>query len=168
MTSPSTRLEGDLVTVGERPVSAGTVDILFLLAFFVHRNPFIALRTGRRDEHFSMSGKELLRMPGQSLGVVGLLKGAAQQVVAALGALAHNVLVWAKRWLHDHVPGIACIGVKRLVRDVFGVGGRVRLDAQGHVSSIVLNRANRLSHRLLVGLQMLASSAHVTVTLGET
>jgi hypothetical protein len=87
MTSPSTRLEGDLVTVGERPVSAGTVDILFLLAFFVHRNPFIALRTGRRDEHFSMSGKELLRMPGQSLGVVGLLKGAAQQVVAALGPL---------------------------------------------------------------------------------
>jgi hypothetical protein len=93
---------------------------------------------------------------------------AAQQVVVALGALAHNVLVWAKRWLHDQLPGIARFGVKRLVRDIFGIGGRVELDADGRVTHIVLNRANRLSRWLLAALQALASPADVTVTLGET
>ncbi len=106
----------------------------------------------------------------QGLGITKRSKKrfAAQQVVAALGALAHNVLVWTKRWLHNHVPGITRFGAKRLVRDIFGVGGQVGLDAQGQVTTIVLNRANRLSHWLLAGLQMLASPAHVAVTLGET
>jgi hypothetical protein len=51
---------------------------------------------------------------------------AAQQVVVAFGALAHTVLVWAKRWLHPHVPASTRFGVKRLVRDVFGISGLVR------------------------------------------
>jgi hypothetical protein len=106
----------------------------------------------------------------QGLGITKRNKKrfSAQQVVAALGALAHNVLVWAKRWLHDQLPGIARYGVKRLVRDVFGVGGRVELDADGRVTRIVLTQANRLSRWLLAGLQTLASSADVTVTSGET
>jgi hypothetical protein len=89
-------------------------------------------------------------------------------VVVALGSLAHNVLIWAKRWLHVHLPGIARFGVKRLVRDVFGVGGQVQLAADGHVTGIVLNHANRLSRWLLAALQTLVSSAGVVVTLGET
>lgn len=93
---------------------------------------------------------------------------AAQQVLVALGALAHNVLVWAKRWLHARLPGIARFGVKRLVRDVFGIGGRVERAADGRITCIVLNRANRLAHWLLAALQALAVSADVAVTLGET
>ena len=93
---------------------------------------------------------------------------AAQQVVVALGALAHNVLVWAKRWLQPHVQGIARFGVKRLIRDIFGIGGLGQLDARGQVSGLVLNQANRLSQWLLTGLAVLASSAEVTITLGET
>jgi hypothetical protein len=58
--------------------------------------------------------------------------------------------------------------MKRLVRDAFGIGGRVNLDAHGHVSHIVLNQANRCAHWLLVTLQALASSTGVTVPLGET
>ncbi len=93
---------------------------------------------------------------------------AAQQVGVALGALAHNVLVWAKRWLHPQLPGSARSGVKRLVRDGFGIGGQVELDADGRVTRIVLNQAHRLSRWLLAALQTLASSAGVAVTLGET
>jgi hypothetical protein len=78
------------------------------------------------------------------------------------------VLVWAKRWLHPQVPGSTRFGVTRLVRDVFGIGGLVRLDSRGQVTSIVLNQANRLSRWLLASLQTLLSSADVTVTLGET
>jgi hypothetical protein len=106
----------------------------------------------------------------QGLGITKRSKKrfAAQQVVVALGALAHNVLVWAKRWLHEHLPGITRFGVKRLVRDIFGIGGQVELTADGHVTRIVLNQANRLSRWLLAALQALASSADVAVNLGET
>ena len=89
-------------------------------------------------------------------------------MVVALGALAHNVLVWAKRWLQDQVPGIARFGVKRLLRDILSVGGQVGLDAHGHVTHFVLTQANRLSYWLLAPLQWLASSAGVAVSLGET
>jgi hypothetical protein len=106
----------------------------------------------------------------QGLGLTKRAKKrfAAQQIIVALGSLAHNVLVWAKRWLHIHLPGITRFGVKRLVRDVFGVGGRVELDAHGHVTRIVLNQANRTARWLLTALQALVSSADVTVSLGET
>lgn len=93
---------------------------------------------------------------------------AAQQVVALLGALAHNVLTWAKCWMLPVGPAIQRLGIKRLVRDVFGVTGRVEVDHEGHVRHIVLNQANRLARHLLVALQTLASSADVAVTLGET
>jgi hypothetical protein len=93
---------------------------------------------------------------------------AAPQIVVALGVLAHHVLLWAKRWRHVQRPGIARFGIQRLVRDIFGVTGHVELAAQGHVSQIVLNQANRHARWLLAALQTLASSADVTVSLGET
>jgi DDE family transposase len=106
----------------------------------------------------------------QGLGITKRSKKrfAAQQVVVALGALAHDVLVWAKRWLQGPCPRLVRFGVKRLVRDVFGIGGYVELDAHGHVIRIVLNQADRYAQWLLVTLQALASSADVAVSLGET
>jgi hypothetical protein len=106
----------------------------------------------------------------QGLGITKRSKKrfAAQQVVALLGALAHNVLTWAKRWMLPCVPAIQRLGIKRLVRDVFGVTGRVAVDQEGRVRHIVLNQANRLARHLLVALQTLASSADVAVSLGET
>ena len=93
---------------------------------------------------------------------------AAQQVVVLLGALAHNVLTWAKRWMLPAVPAIPRLGIKRLVRDVFGSTGRVAVDREGHVHHIMLNQAHRLAHHLLVALQALTCSEDVAVTLGET
>jgi hypothetical protein len=106
----------------------------------------------------------------QGLGITKRSKKrfAAQQVVTLLGALAHNVLTWAKRWMLPAVPAIQRLGIKRLVRDVFGITGCVEVDRQGHVRHILLNQANRLTHHLLVALQMLASSADVAVSSGET
>jgi hypothetical protein len=106
----------------------------------------------------------------QGLGITKRNKKrfAAQQVVALLGALAHNVLTWAKRWMLPCVPAIQRLGIKRLVRDIFGITGRVEVDCEGHVRHIMLTQANRLAHHLLAALQALASSADVTVSLGET
>jgi hypothetical protein len=106
----------------------------------------------------------------QGLGITKRNKKrfAAQHVVALLGALAHNVLTWAKRWMLLVAPAIQRLGIKRLVRDVFGITGRVAVDRAGHVRHIVLNQANRLARHLLAALQALASSADVTISLGET
>jgi hypothetical protein len=106
----------------------------------------------------------------QGLGITKRSKKrfAAQQVVALLGALAHNVLTWAKRWVLALAPALQRLGIKRLVRDVFGITGRVALDDDGHVRHIMLTQANRLARHLLAALQALASSADVAVSLGET
>jgi hypothetical protein len=106
----------------------------------------------------------------QGLGITKRSKKrfAAQQVVVALGALAHNVLVWAKGWLQARCPRLAGFGMKRLVRDIFGIGGHIDLDAKGQITQIVLNRANCTAGWLLAALQALVSSADVTVSLGET
>ena len=92
----------------------------------------------------------------------------AQQVVVALGMLAHNVLIWARDWLATQAPQLRRFGVKRLVRDAFGIGGLVSVDQRGHVDGIVLNQADRLAHHLLAALQALLAAEQIAVSLGET
>jgi hypothetical protein len=106
----------------------------------------------------------------QGLGITKRSKKrfAAQQVVALLGALAHTVLTWAKRWVLALAPAIQLLGIKRLVRDVFGITGRVEVDRAGTVRHLLLNQANRLTRQLLIALQTLASSVDVAVRLGDT
>ena len=92
----------------------------------------------------------------------------AQQILVALGMLAHNVLVWAREWLAFQLPRLRRFGVKRLVRDAFGIGGLVSVDQHGHVDGIVLNQADRLAHQLLGALQTLLAPEQTAVSLGET
>jgi hypothetical protein len=78
----------------------------------------------------------------QGLGITrrSKKKFAAQQMVMLLGALAHNVLVWSKRWLLPAAPRLASYGALRLVRDVLGIGGLVEFDQDGATTRIVLNK----------------------------
>jgi hypothetical protein len=92
----------------------------------------------------------------------------AQQMLVQLGALAHNVLVWARGWLAPDAPGVSQYGIVRLVRDVFGVSGAVETDRAGHICRIVLNQASRLAQRCLNSFQLLLAPAQVVVILGET
>jgi hypothetical protein len=92
----------------------------------------------------------------------------AQQMLMHLGVLAHNTLVWARSWLESAAPLVGRFGIKRLVRDVFGVTGAVEIESTGCVREIVLNQANRLAHRCLSAFQLLLASTCVVVSLGET
>jgi hypothetical protein len=67
-------------------------------------------------------------------------KFAALQMVMLLGALAHNALVWSKRWLSPASPRLASYGALRLVRDVLGIGGLVEFDQDGATTRVVLNK----------------------------
>ena len=47
----------------------------------------------------------------------------AQRLVMLLGTLAHNVLIWSRRWLCRTSPQVASrllhYGMKRMVRDLY-------------------------------------------------
>lgn len=62
-----------------------------------------------------------------------------QAMLQQLLALAHNVLVWARGWLAQKEVKINGYGIKRLVRDVFGISGRVKLSKKGRLRHIELN-----------------------------
>lgn len=106
----------------------------------------------------------------QGLGITKRNKKrfAAQQMVVALGALAHNVLVWARAWLAPTAPVVRPYGIQRLVRDLCGISGTVETDDTGRVCRIVLNQASRLARQCLTAFQLLLAPAQVTVILGET
>ncbi len=93
---------------------------------------------------------------------------AAQQMVVLLGALAHNVLVWARSWLAPHEPRLRRYGLKRLVRDVFQISGFLVHDAGGQVTQIVLNQRAPLARGLARSLAVLLRPGQVAVNWGET
>ena len=92
----------------------------------------------------------------------------AQQMVVALGTLAHNILIWARHWLTPKQPKLAHYGVLRLVRDVLHISGFLVRDAQGHIVRLALNQAAPLASELALALQALLVPLHVSIILAET
>jgi len=89
-----------------------------------------------------------------------------QHMLVLLGSLAHNVVVWARRWLSSQK--IHPYGILRMVRDVFHVSGLLRFDASGSVVAIVLNQEAGLARSFLRPLQELLTPLHIVVNLGQT
>ena len=92
----------------------------------------------------------------------------AQQMVVLLNSLAHNLLVWSRRWLSAVTPKMRGYGFLRLVRDAFQVTGLVELNAQGRVIKIILNQKAGWAKRSFNALNALLKPQHVSVILGET
>src|SRR6266702_3767937 len=90
----------------------------------------------------------------------------AQQMLMLLGSLAHNVVVWARRWLA--VPKLQHYGMLRMVRDVFHISGFLVFDALGHVVQIILNQAARLARSLVDSLRKLLAPLCIAVNLDKT
>ncbi len=103
---------------------------------------------------------------GLGIGKRSKKRFAAQQMVMLLGSLAHNVIVWARRWLAS--PALQHYGILRMVRDVFHISGFLLTDACGQVTQIVLNQAAPLASAFVHPLRKLLLAAHVAVNLGQT
>jgi hypothetical protein len=78
-----------------------------------------------------------------------------QAVLEQLLALAHNVLIWARGWLAEKEVKISRYGIKRLVRDVFGISGRVKFTKKGWIGHIELNPADPMAKKLRPALASL-------------
>src|SRR5438874_1375978 len=94
----------------------------------------------------------------------------AQQMVMLLGTLAHNVVIWARRWLTQAASStrLRHYGILRMVRDVFHISGFLVFDALGQLIEIVLNQAAPLAPVLVDSLRELLAPAHVALNLGQT
>lgn len=92
----------------------------------------------------------------------------AQYMLTLLEALAHNILVWARRWLAPLCPTIARFGMLRLVRDAFHMNGLIFLDqASHHVLKFVFHQADPLATELHAGFAHLFAYEQVAFSLGE-
>lgn len=93
---------------------------------------------------------------------------AAQQILTQLEVLAHNTLIWARRWLANACPRLARFGLKRWVRDVLHLNGVVVFDQNLHLIQLILNPDDPLASELSRGLAALLTEEQVAVYLGET
>ena len=67
---------------------------------------------------------------GLGLAVIRKRRLAAQRLVVLLMQLAHNVLIWSRRWLAAQAPRLAKCGIVRLVQEVGAIPGRIKLSAE--------------------------------------
>ena len=91
----------------------------------------------------------------------------AQQMIAQLNALAHNLIVWSRRWLAQAWDQVANLGILRMVRDVFHLSGLVHFRRDGSIERITLQRTDPFAPGLCAGLPTLLASLHVAVNLDE-
>lgn len=91
----------------------------------------------------------------------------AQQMITQLNALAHNLIVWSRRWLAQTWNKVENLGILRMVRDVFYVSGLVHFREDGSIERITLHRLDPFASGLCAGLPPLLSPLQVAVNLGE-
>jgi hypothetical protein len=105
----------------------------------------------------------------QGLGITNRNKKrfAAQQMMAQLNALAHNLIVWSRRWLAQTWNKVENLGILRMVRDVFHLSGLVHFRSDGSIERITLHQADPFASGLCAGLLPLLAPLHVAVSLGE-
>jgi hypothetical protein len=105
----------------------------------------------------------------QGLGIEGRQKKrfAAAEMVVLLNQLAHNVLVWARRWMEPYVPGLERVGLLRLVRDVLHISGAVDFDPERQMVRVVLNKAAPRARELAAALTAQLMAQHIDVRVGE-
>ena len=120
------------------------------------------------DHYDGRAGLEAeLKSDKQGLGLAGLRKHklAAQKLVVLLMGLAHNVLVWSRRWLAERAPRLRGYGIVRLSAEVWAVPGRVKL-AAGQVVRVRLRRAHPRARDMLAALQPFLADGQPLTLLG--
>jgi hypothetical protein len=91
-----------------------------------------------------------------------------QQVLTLLSELAHNLVVWSRRWLATAEPRLRRYGIVRMVRDVYRLHGRVILTESGQVRKIVLVVTTPLTQRVGTACRKLFGMHSIAIILGKT
>jgi hypothetical protein len=89
----------------------------------------------------------------------------AQKIVVLLMELAHNVLIWSRRWLAQRVPRLAGFGIVRLIQEVWAVPGRVKL-GDAWLTRIRLRPDHPRARDMMTGLRPLLQHGQTLAFLG--
>ena len=145
-----------LISTGQSPnlESNPQVVLLAYVHFYDQRGGGVEIEIKEDKQGFSMPKRNKKRF-------------AAQQMVCQLEVLAHNLLVWARKWLAPLCPKIARFGMLRMVRDVLHIFGIVSFDEHTNIRKIVLNSADPFASHIQTGLASILALDHVAVCLGE-
>jgi len=96
----------------------------------------------------------------------------AQRLLMLLGTLAHNLLIWSRRWLCRTSPQVAGrlrhYGIKRMIRDLYHISGVLSFNGQGRLCTIALQSSSSLAQLMRVTLHHLLSTSHIAVILDKT
>jgi hypothetical protein len=96
----------------------------------------------------------------------------AQRLLMLLGTLAHNLLIWSRRWLCQSSPQQASrlrqYGIKRMIRDLYQISGILSFDKRGRLRAIALGSASSLAKLMLVPLRQLLAPSYIVVSLDKT
>lgn len=150
-----TLLASDMLALQEGP-SAEIGDALAQLLAYVY---FYDARGGGIECGF--------RQDQQGVGRRNKKRFAAQAMLLCLESLAHNVLIWARCWLATAAKALRGYGLVRLVRDALAIPGRITLDAQGRIQTLVLSHVHPLAAKVQNALQVLLARQNACVCLGE-
>ena len=133
-------------------------DPLAVLLAYVY---FYDLRSGGVETEF--------KEDKQGLGITKRNKKRfeAQQMMVQLNALAHNLIVWSRRWLAQTYRKVERFGILRMVRDVFHLRGLIYFRDDGSIERIILDQADPYGPGLCTGLRRLLVPLQVDVSLGE-
>jgi len=153
----STVPEEEIGLLARMPARQGQDPLAILLAYVY----FYDLRAGGVETE--------IKEDKQGLGITKRDKKRfeAQQMIVQLNALAHNLIVWSRRWLAQMWDKIERLGIMRMIRDVFHLSGLVHFRSNGSIERITLHQADPFSSGLCAGLPPLLAPLHVAVNLGE-
>lgn len=114
---------------------------------------------------------------GQDKGGLGITKRNKKRFEAArmlmlLGTLAHNILLWSRRWLcwsSPQLPGrLRQYGIKRMIRDLYHISGKLFFDEHERLCAIALEPSSSLAQLIFAPLHYLLSAFHIAVSLDKT
>ena len=90
-----------------------------------------------------------------------------QEMLILLAQLAHNLIVWARGWLSEFEPKLAEYGIKRWVRDLLTMKGRLTFKC-GQIVKVRLARWHELARRFFAPLAAFFAQLGVRLILDET
>ncbi len=112
----------------------------------------------------------------------------AQQMLTLLSQLAHNLIIWLKGWMTESleqakensadsysfsaplklaIKTIKSYGIKRFVRQILGLGGKVIIKGN-RVKRLVLHRLYPMIDRVQTALLVLLTPYQVRVSVSRT
>jgi hypothetical protein len=115
------------------------------------------------DHYDGRAGIEAeLKGDKQGLGLATIRKQRlpAQMLVVLLMQLAHNVLVWARRWLSEAAPRLRDYGIVRLIGQIWAIPGRLKLLDQ-QVQRIRLRPEHPRTRDVCRGFRPLLAKQHL-------